>query len=58
MTMKKRNFTVMAFRAGLNPAARAAFDEIDSPDRRRMAKAIAFDRPLFKINRNAEKKSV
>jgi hypothetical protein len=56
--MKKRNFTVMAFRAGLNPAARAAFDEIDSPDRRRMAKAIAFDRPLFKINRNAEKKSV
>lgn len=45
--MKKRNFTVMAFRAFLNPAAKAVFDEISEPDRRRMAKAIQFERPLF-----------
>jgi len=47
VTMKKRNFTVIAFRVSLNPAARAVFDEISEPDRRRMAKAIAFDKPLF-----------
>lgn len=56
--MKKRNFTIMAFRAGLNQDARAVFDEIGKSDRRRLAKAIEFDTPLFKINRNQEKKSV
>lgn len=45
--MRDKDFSLSAFRAGLRPDAKAAFDEIDKKDQRRLAKMVHCEKPLF-----------